>query len=102
MFGNLSPFGRPLPDNCRLTYSRFIGGREYARNVADVDRFVASEARQSMASQIAHVRMKKTEGDHSVEFRCDVYVFSPDEFWQIVEEAARELSRGTLTMTVTP
>ncbi len=94
MFGMLSAYGRPLPDNCRLQFSHHVSMREAAMN-SEVAVFVQRQAQHVMADKIARTRMERIERDFSVEFKCDLYVFTPDEFWQIVETAAIELNKST-------
>lgn len=91
MFGMLTHYGRPLPNNAKLGYSKYVSTREAAMNPG-VEDFVRREARHAFADMISGSRITRHEHDHSIEFRCDVYVFNPDEFWQIVEEAAQEIA----------
>lgn len=94
MFGILTAYGMRLPNDCRLQFSHHVSLREAALN-PDVDRYIQREAQQRMAQQIAKTKMHRIEGDHSVEFRCELYVFNPDDFWAIVETAARDLNKST-------
>ena len=93
MFGHLSMYGMRLPNDCRLQFSHRVSLREAAMN-PDVDRYIQREAQQRMADQIAKTKMQRIEGDHSVEFRCEIYVFNPDDFWAIVDTAARDLNKS--------
>ena len=102
MFGELTHYGRPVAHNARLTYSKYVPIREAAITPSEVRSFVQAEARQALADQIARTRMQSIEHDHHIEFRCDVYVFSPDEFWEIVDQAANELARRFTPTPVTP
>lgn len=94
MFGHLSLYGMQLPNDCRLVFSHRVGMREAAMN-PDIERYVQSVASRAMAAQIAKAKIQRIEGDHSVEFRTELYVFNPDDFWGIVETAARDLNKST-------
>jgi hypothetical protein len=91
MFGELTLYGQRLPDNCRVGFSHHVHIREAAMN-PDVEQYVQRVARTAIADTISKTRMARVERDFSIEFRCDLYVFSPDEFWGIVEQAAHELA----------
>ncbi|WP_332822460.1 hypothetical protein [Stutzerimonas kunmingensis] len=58
----------------------------------DVERYVQRIAREAIADTISRTRIERKEHDHHVEFRCDLYVFSPNDFWAIVEQAAQEIA----------
>ncbi len=92
MFGNLTMYGRPVPHNARVGFAHSVHIREAAMN-PDVVHYVKRLARESIAATIADTRLERKEHDFHVEFRCDLYVFSPNDFWQIVEEAAQEIAR---------
>lgn len=94
MHGYLTYFGRPLPDNCRVGCSHFVSLREVAVGETDLDRLIEGRAVSAIAEQIVATRTVKIPGKYNVEYRTDVYVFSPDQFWQIVEEAASAIIRA--------
>ena len=93
MFGQITFLGQRLKDDCHLSFWQTVPLREVAMRPGEVEHYVQRAAQQAFADMIPRVRMRKNELDFSIEFLCDVYVFNPDEFWQIVEEAARDLNR---------
>jgi len=95
MLGHLTYFGSSMPDDCRVGCSFIVHTKEAAMNPNEVAGHMERRAQQALAQQLAKARMERIDLGHAIEFRCDLYVFNPDQFWQIVEEAAMELNRRT-------
>lgn len=102
MFGQISNMGIPLRrEEYHLSFSQRMPLREVAMHPEDCRQMAARMAARAFADQIAHSRIRKVDDAYSVEFHADLYVFSPDQFWQIVQTMADELTRRQAVPTVT-
>jgi hypothetical protein len=86
-----------IPDHKDLekisTYSLFTASKiEYDDNPARVDSIAKSSIRQKIANHIAQTKIDETFTDDSVEYRLDLIVCTPKEFWMLVNEWAEYLA----------
>lgn len=58
-----------------------------------IQHVVYDTLRKCIADKLAHERVSVREEDFHTDYRLDLYVFSPSEFWGIVQEQAREMYR---------
>ncbi len=86
----------------RFGYSEDVHNLTLHSSRPDVRRIVRDRARQALAGALAFERITETTRDYSTEFRVEVLVFSPDEFYKIVQEEAMRLCRWMQPMNVTP
>lgn len=62
------------------------------RPFMDMEYRILNEAREAIADKIVHSKMRKDVGEWSTEYSLNLYVFSPEEFWEIVQKEAARLS----------
>lgn len=90
-----------LPAQCHVQHLIRLSAAEMKGPGADwAARQAEHEGREALAEFVRQCRAQRQDNEHYTEIRLDLYVFTPSEFWPIVNaEAARialELSRGNL------
>ena len=51
-----------------------------------------SDLRELLKIHMIREKFEEIHRDHSIEYRMSVYVFNPDEFWQLVQQEAQILA----------
>lgn len=54
--------------------------------------YIVDNMRHDLADRIVKTRFKRTDEDFHIKFEMGVYVFNPDEFWQIVQREATRIA----------
>lgn len=81
-------------EDCHLRATQHVHNVSLAGDQASVENFIRRDLSRELAKELVATRMKTLPGDYSTEYRMDLYVFTPDEFARVVQEAAMHLSRA--------
>ena len=65
---------------------------EYASNPGRVESYMRSYLWKCIADLIVRHKVKESNDDFYKEYRIDLYVATPNEFWEIVEREATEIA----------
>jgi len=79
------------PEDIHLTASIRTSKLEYTYNPDRWNNLVDNKLRLNIADEIMHCKLKIIEIEDMIEKRLDVYVATPDVFWQIVREEAEKI-----------
>lgn len=60
---------------------------------APVSELVRRDLVRNISELLSHEKIKTIEGDFVTEYRLELYVFTPDEFYQAVQAEAQEMMR---------
>lgn len=80
------------PD-ARVGMAMFVSDMEAAHSRQHQEALIHERMRMAVAECIARQHVKQTKLRHGTEFRLEVYVLSPEQLIQMVEEKAMDLSR---------
>ncbi len=75
---------------CAACYS--VSKIEYADDQERHDYMAKEILRKDLSNLIQKDKTKRFERDHHIEFRLELYVATPEEFWEIVEQRALEIA----------
>ncbi len=85
--------GLRIPDECRVQARRVVDNRTLLLHRGEARSHVMRDMREDLADFVSHARLREEERGFETEFRMDLFVFNPDEFWEVVEtEVQRQLS----------
>lgn len=62
------------------------------------DAIIRERMASQMALRLAHERVKEIQREFHREYLLDLYVCSPDQFWEVVQEEARRISLGQISL----
>ena len=65
---------------------------EYASNPDRVESYTRDYLRKLIADLIVRKKVTESNNDFYKEYRLDLYVATPSEFWEIVEREATEIA----------
>lgn len=66
---------------------------EYQSDPDRANHYIHGHLRDAMSDFIAKERVKESNDDFYKEYRLDLYVATPKEFWEIVKREAEEIAR---------
>lgn len=89
-------------DDCLVQTQAIVNDRliqdEHSRR--DAYNHARDSCRMAVANFIAGHRCEELEGQHSTEFRLRVFVFTPDEFYKIVNSEADRVIRSNRQLSM--
>ena len=80
------------PIDIQRSVVRRVSMSEYESNPDRTNSYMYGYIRESMSDFIAKERVKESRDDFYKEYRLDLYVATPKEFWKIVEREAQEIA----------
>ena len=69
-----------------------VSRREYDQDTDRIAHMITDRLRLTMADKLVRERVEKSFTDERVEFRCDLYIATPEKFWQLVNIAAERIA----------
>ena len=80
------------PIDIQSSVVRRVSMSEYESDPDRTNSYMYGYIRESMSDFIAKERVKESRDDFYKEYRLDLYVATPKEFWKIVEREAQEIA----------
>lgn len=73
-----------------------VSRHEWATAPTFVEQRTQENMRMAVADFIACERAVKSESQYHIDFTLDLYVATPDQFWQAVQDEAHKLAFGRI------
>jgi hypothetical protein len=90
-----------LPIEKKLSYARLSTTGEVLQHEDELRRYFQSDARQSIADKIVFDKVEINKREPGIiEYRVEVYVFTPLELMQFVRKEAMQLSRSLSVLAI--